>query len=354
MGDFVDVTVTNASFTATLAAGYEYIVDFPPVVYSVSYGVVDPAGGGERIVVQVDNAVGCVSIAAGGVGFTGFAIDDATHVSGVPGAHASGVVDVVVTNGVGASSTGTGLIEYFAPQDLTPTCALLPGDYAVAGVQGVNAVGTWTDTSGNGNDAVSGGGVNAPAALSGVPDFVAVDALYLSIAKSLASAGGSPPDLATLGAGTEIAFFEPDLSTGADPGIDYADSVVIVGDGASAGICYNDDGILWEAYDELDVVYYRTPVVAAAIGDKHFACGRWNGTTWDSRVNASAFQVVTATSAILSNGNVGVTTELGRSFGGTRQLDGRIHAIFTYASALSDGNVTKIRKWGQQRGIALV
>ncbi len=86
-----------------------------PVVSAVSYNVVDIEGGGERIVVTVDDSTGCTSISAGGVNFTLFAIDDATHVSGVPGPHAAGVVDVVVTNGTGPSTTGTGLIEYWYP-----------------------------------------------------------------------------------------------------------------------------------------------------------------------------------------------------------------------------------------------
>lgn len=324
-----------------------------PVVSAVSYSVVDTAGGGERVVVTVDSSTGCTSISAGGANFTSFAIDDATHVSGVPAAHAAGVVDVVVTNATGPSTTGTGLIEYFSPLDLTPTLALLPGDYAVVGTQGVNAVGTWQDSSGNNYDAVSAGGVSAPAAtVSGVPDFVAADLLHLSIPASLASAGGSPPDLATLSNGTQIAFFEPDQSSGA-ASTDYADAVVMCGDGASAGICYNDDGITWEAYDEVGLVYRRPTATAAAVSQKHFACGRWSGSTWDCRTNGS-LQTTTADANVLSNGNVGPNTELGRSFPDSsgRYLDGRIHAVLVYATALSIANLTKIRSWGQQRGIA--
>ncbi len=321
-----------------------------PVVSAVSYGVVDTAGGGERIVVTVDSSVGCTSIAAGGAAFTSFTIDDATHVSGVPAAHAAGIVDVVVTNATGPSTTGTGLIEYFTPSDLTPTLALLPGDYAVVGTQGVDAIGTWQDSSGNNYDAVSSGGVSAPAAISGVPDFVAADSLHLVIAASLGSVAGSPPDLATLSAGTQIVFFEPDQSSGA-ASADYADAVVMCGDGASAGICYNDDGVTWEAYDEVGLVYRRPTASAAALSQKHFACGRWSGSTWDCRTNGS-LQTTTADANVLSNGNVGPNTELERSYTGGRYFDGRIRAVLVYATALSNANLTKIRSWGQQRGIA--
>jgi hypothetical protein len=354
----VQVTVTNAfGVSLPLYNAFEYIaVGTVPVVTAVSYDVVDTAGGGARIVVTVDSSTGCTGITAGGVAFTSFAIDDATHVSGVPGAHASGVVDVVVSNATGPSTTGTGLIEYFTPLDLTPTLALMPGDYAVVGTQGVDAVGTWQDSSGNNNDAVSAGGVNAPAAhASGVPDFVAANSLYLSIAQSLASAGGVPPDLGTLGAGTQINFFEPDLSSGAEDAGAYNDAVVSCGNGASAGITYSDAGISWEAYDEGAFANYRRPTsVAAAPGGKHFAAGRWNGTTWGCFVNGSAEGTVTSDSAVLSNGNVGAATEIGRSFGGARYLDGRVHCMLVYPTAISDANVTKIRKWGQQSEVALV
>lgn len=322
-----------------------------PVVSGVSYGVVDPAGGGERVVVTVDSSAGCTGITAGAVAFTSFAIDNATQVSGIPGAHASGVVNVVVTNATGPSTTGTGLIEYFRGHDLSPTLELLPGAYAVTGTQGVNAVGTWTDASGLGNHAVSAGGVSAPAVSSTVPDFVAANALYLSIAQSLASSGGSPPDIATLAAGTQIVFFEPDASSGV--AANYEDAVVMCGSGASAGIVYNDDGITWEAYDEVAPDVYRRPTtVAAATAVKHFAAGRWDGSTWGCKVNGGSFNNVTANAVVLSDGNVGPATELGRSYGSSRYYDGRIHAVIVFATALSNANVNKIRAWAQQRGWA--
>lgn len=89
-----------------------------PVVIGINHDVIDIAGGGQRVVVQVDSSTGCAGITIGGVACTSFAIDDGTHVSGVPGAHAAGVVDVVVTNGAGPSTTGTGLVEYWSPAQL--------------------------------------------------------------------------------------------------------------------------------------------------------------------------------------------------------------------------------------------
>lgn len=62
------------------------------------------AAGGAHVVIQVDTSAGATSAALDGVNLTGFAIDDATHVSGNTVAHALGAVDVTVTNGVGTSA----------------------------------------------------------------------------------------------------------------------------------------------------------------------------------------------------------------------------------------------------------
>lgn len=90
----------------------------PPVIIGVDHDVVDISGGGQPVVVQVDSSTGCTGITIGGVACTSFTVVDATHVSGIPGAHAAGVVDVVVTNGAGPSTTGTGLVEYWSPKQL--------------------------------------------------------------------------------------------------------------------------------------------------------------------------------------------------------------------------------------------
>lgn len=322
------------------------------VVSSVSYTYVDPAGGGERIVVTVDDSAGCTSITVAGTDFTDFAIDDATHVSGVPGPSLSGVYDLYVINATGPSTGGTGLIEYFSPIDLNPTCMLTPGNYAVVGTQGVDAVGTWADISGQGNDAVSVDFISAPATdPSGVPDFVAIDALNLIINSSLGSANGSPPDMCELGSGTEIAFVDPDLTSGAED-IYYSDAIIAGGNGASAGLTYSDAGLTWEAYDEVSGLYLRPVSTAAAPGAKHFTCGRWNGSLWEHRANDTSFNSVTADASVLSNGNVGPSTIIGMSYTGTRYFDGRINAFITYATALSGADIDKIYGWGRQRGIA--
>lgn len=331
------------------------ILDLPPQVSSISPNLGDPGGSIEVVITGTGFQSGA-DVFIGGVAATSVSVDSGTQITCNTGAHASGVVDVLVenTDAQDSGSTGDGLFEYFHPHDLTPTCELLPGAYSVVGTQGINAVGTWNDVSGNNNDAVSNTGTDAPVATStdivGIPDFDgAVTGLCLIINQSLASAGGSPPDMATLSQGTEIAAFIADDSDVATPA-DYTDAIIACGSGASAGIVFNDDGITWEAYDEDAAIYRRPAATAAAIGQKHFACGRWNGTTWEAKANGSSFVSVTAVANILSNGNVGADTELGRSFAGGRFFDGRLIFYFVYPTAISNENVDKIRTWAQGLG----
>lgn len=64
-----------------------------------------PTTGGTHIVIEVVDSTGCISASVGGVDLTGFAIDDATHVSGDTPAHGiEEQVDVSVVNPYG---TGT-------------------------------------------------------------------------------------------------------------------------------------------------------------------------------------------------------------------------------------------------------
>ena len=58
--------------------------------------VADTAGGGGRVIIAVDSSAGATSARLGGVALdpVTWKIEDATHVSGVPGAHGLEVVDV--------------------------------------------------------------------------------------------------------------------------------------------------------------------------------------------------------------------------------------------------------------------
>lgn len=116
-----------------------------PTVVAIDVDVGDTAGG-THVVIEVDDSAGATSAAIGGVSLSSFAIDDATHVSGDTGAHATGVEDVTVTNGAGTSSPLANAFEYFNPSSISDLVWWLRADLGVT-LNGSN-VANWADQSG--------------------------------------------------------------------------------------------------------------------------------------------------------------------------------------------------------------
>ncbi len=106
-----DVVVENAyGSSAPLVDGFDLGVQ--PTIPASALPIDPTVGalaGGTHVVIEVDDSTGCVSAAMDGVDLTGFAIDDATHVSGDTAAHAAGAVDVTVTNAYGTSGFDAGV-----------------------------------------------------------------------------------------------------------------------------------------------------------------------------------------------------------------------------------------------------
>jgi hypothetical protein len=72
-----------------------------PVILGVSPST-GPAG--TLVTIQMENTQGATGATIGGVPLTSFTIVDATHVSGVTGAHADGLVSAIVSNSLGPSA----------------------------------------------------------------------------------------------------------------------------------------------------------------------------------------------------------------------------------------------------------
>jgi len=113
-----DVVVTNPDGqAATLAGGFTYVSP-PPVVTGIapSSGLV---AGGTAITVSGTGFAAGAAVTIGGVAATGVVFVDATTLTATtPAASGVGVVDVVVTNPDGQSSTLAGAFSYTIP---TPT-----------------------------------------------------------------------------------------------------------------------------------------------------------------------------------------------------------------------------------------
>jgi hypothetical protein len=118
------------------------------VIYWVAPSIGDTTGGGGRVVLTLDSSVGATAATLGGVALTAFAIDDATHVSGIPGPHDAGLVDVVVTNAAGPSTGGKGLFEYWTPVLIENLDAYLDADKGLS-LTGDEALMVWTDQGPN-------------------------------------------------------------------------------------------------------------------------------------------------------------------------------------------------------------
>jgi len=83
-------------------------IDTPsaPVIYSLS-DTTGPAAGGEIVIVSGYGFTGVTTVTVGGTNATDFEVNSAYQVTLITPAHAPGAVDVVITNGTGASATGT-------------------------------------------------------------------------------------------------------------------------------------------------------------------------------------------------------------------------------------------------------
>ena len=92
----VDVVVTNPDAQAgTLSNGFTYLA--PPGVTTIVPDT-GPTAGGTSVTITGTNFVTGATVAIGGVAATGVSVDSATSITATTGAHAAGLVDVVVTN----------------------------------------------------------------------------------------------------------------------------------------------------------------------------------------------------------------------------------------------------------------
>lgn len=135
----VDVVVITPGGVGTGVGLFTYVA--PPNTPTVT-AINPPRGvtsGGTAVTITGTNFTGATAVTIGGVAATFTVVSD-TSISATTGAHAPGIVDVVVTtpNGSGA---GVGLFTYVAPAAPTVT-AITPASGPTAGGTSVNITGT--------------------------------------------------------------------------------------------------------------------------------------------------------------------------------------------------------------------
>src|SRR5581483_4364617 len=100
----VDVTVTNSTGTSATNGSDQFTYENAATVSGVSPQS-GTTTGGTSVTVTGTGFLDASAVTFGGVAATGFSIDSATQITATAPAHAAGNVDVVVTNGVGSSTT---------------------------------------------------------------------------------------------------------------------------------------------------------------------------------------------------------------------------------------------------------
>jgi hypothetical protein len=98
--------IADATTAETEYLSYELTTAQPPAMPIAIAPATGTIAGGTHVVIQVVNSVGIISAQIDGVNLTGFAIDDATHVSGDTVAHVASPsgVSVNVSNAYAMSA----------------------------------------------------------------------------------------------------------------------------------------------------------------------------------------------------------------------------------------------------------
>ncbi len=125
-----DVTVIVASQGATLAGGFTYSAALPPPTVSAIAPNNGSTLGGTAVTITGTSFVNGATVAIGGVAATGVSFVNATKLTATTGAHATGTVNVVVTNPDAQTGTLTNGYFYVAPAASTafytvPPCRVL-------------------------------------------------------------------------------------------------------------------------------------------------------------------------------------------------------------------------------------
>jgi hypothetical protein len=153
----VNVIVTTPNGSGTGTGLFTYVAPAAAPTVTAINPTSGPIGGGTAVTITGTNFTGATGVTIGGAQATGLSVVNATTITATTGAHAAGVVDVVVTtpNGVGA---GTGLFTYVGPPAAPTVTAISPP----RGVTGGGTAVTITGTDFTGATAVTIGGVAAP------------------------------------------------------------------------------------------------------------------------------------------------------------------------------------------------
>lgn len=276
----VDVVVTNANGSSTLAGGFTY--DTPPVITAVTPNNGSPLGGTTVTITGSDlTATSMVSFGGATVPVT---LVSATEVTAVTPAGAPGVVDVTLSNANG-SSTLTGAYTYNNPPNLL---VVNPGSGSALGGQAVTLLGNGftadVAVTFDGIPAASVAFISATSVLATTPAHAAgpVDVALTTVNGTSTIVGGF-----TYNAQPSITSVTP--SVGGPAG---GTSVTIAGAGFLAGTIVRFDGVIAPAtVVSATSIFATSPAHAAGVVDVTVTNSNGVGTLSNAFTYLSAPQV---------------------------------------------------------------
>jgi len=182
----VSVAVTTPGGTGTGTNLYTYVG--PPTVTAIN-PTSGTTAGGTVVTITGTNFTGATAVTIGGVAATPFTVVNATTITATTGAHAAGVVDVVVTTPVG-TGTGTGLYTYTPPApSMTVNVGTTPQSAVVSTAFANPLAVTVRDAA---NNPVSGVNVTFTAPGAGASGVFSNAATTITVATDVAGVASAP------------------------------------------------------------------------------------------------------------------------------------------------------------------
>lgn len=336
-----DIRVTNPDTQSGTGTNlFTYVA--PPVVTAagVTPNVGDTAGAGQPITIPGTGFVSGCTVTIGGVAATSVVFGSATSITCVPGAHAAGVVHIVVTNPDGQTSgtSGNNAYEYWTPAQITGISAYLDSNKGVT-VAGSNVT-SWIDQA-NANDFVQAVNANRPvrnAALFGaLPGITFVQQKWVRLAGSVPLA-------------TARSVFWVGKTTSTDAAAADANNVPLTVVGDSTGGCFTAAGmsagaLAYQQYIAGTNEYLRGSGLNSGgrklMGWTHSAGG-------DLKGYSAATQQGTTESGVTYDAN-NAYDSIGASQSDLDSFIGDLGAVIIVDQVITAGDLTKLNKWSMQR-----
>ena len=305
----------------------------PPVLISIT-PVLGALGGGTHVVAEVDDSGLVTSLTLGGVAVTGFAVDDATHVSGDSVAHAAGAVDVIASGPGGASNVLAGAFTYaFDPATLALT-GWWRASFASSPWAGNASAGTSAgrDLSEATNPPAVGAALNGltPADFDGTNDIL--------------SSAEDSDTFFDQNAQSVIALVYLDVAGVADfPSAPYQENTITGSDGAgdwglslssASGVRFWRQLILGLAYNSV-----TAPI---STGAWHLIECKYDGLILSLRVDSGTWQT---TLNVLANTLAGTDQNVGFGLSLSAFFNGKVAELMFSDLALSDANMDNIKNY---------